>query len=310
MNFVFAAMAMAQNNLVPNPSFEDTTYCVGWPPPQVEALHWHTANTATPDIWDCDLSNTCGYHLMDPNDPGIQQQGYKYAYDGDRFAGGYQWFGPGSSNTREYLSARLTQPLQAGVIYRVSMYCARPNGVNGAIEHIGAHFGPDSLYEQYPTTLPLVPQALLRSDAPGYLSDTAWVEVADTITATGNEAWITFGTFADADEVEGIWLGWGSYPPAVYYYMDLISVVALDGQSVVEQGANGSTLLVQGADVVWNGGAVLDELVLVDGAGRVVRTLNGSGHQARHPLPSDLASGVYLAVARAGNDRYWVRFIR
>lgn len=309
MNLALAAVAMAQN-LVPNPSFEDTTYCVGWPPPQVEAMHWHTANTATPDIWDCDLSSICGYHLMDPSDPGIQQQGYKYAYHGDRFAGGYQWFGSGSSNARDYLSSRLTQPLQAGILYRVSMFCARPSGVNGAIAHIGVHLGPDSLYEPYPTTLPLVPQARLRAAATGYLTDTAWVEVADTITATGNEAWITFGTFEDADEVDGIWLGWGSYPPAVYYYMDLVSIVALNGQSVLEHGERGSLLDLQGTDLVWNGAAVLDDLVLVDGVGRVARKLNGSGSQTRYPVPSDLASGVYVAVAAAGHDRYSVRFIK
>jgi len=247
---------------------------------------------------------------MDPSNAGIQQQGYKYAFDGDRFAGGYQWFGPGSSNTREYLTARLTQPLQAGVNYRVSMFCARPSGVNGAIEHIGVHLGPDSLYEPYPTTLPLVPQALLRAAVHGYLSDTAWVEVADTITATGNEAWITFGTFEDADDVDGIWLGWGSYPPAVYYYMDLVSVVALTGQSVMEQNAGGSSLLVQGTDIVWNGEVILDELLLVDGAGRVVWNLSGSGSRTRYPVPEDLSSGIYIASARAGNARYWVRFIK
>jgi len=309
--FLVLGIASAQaQNLVPNPSFEDTTYCLGWPPPQVEAIAWYTANTATPDIWNCDLEDPCGYHVMDPDDTGIQLQGYKYAYHGDRFAGGFQWYGPGSSNTRDYLSARLLEPMQAGTMYRVSMHCARPNGVNGAIDHIGVYFSPDSVHAPFSTTLPFEPQARLRSNADEYLVSTDWVEVADTITATGNEAWLIFGTFEDADLVDGIWLGWGSYPPAVYYYMDQISVVAIASQSVQGAVSMGQNLTVQGAEIVWANALVLDELILLDGAGRLVRSLSVAGDRSRFPIPEELSSGAYTALAKSNDRRYWVRFIK
>ena len=175
-NLALAAIATAQN-LVMNPSFEDTTYCIGWPPPQVEAVGWHTANTATPDIWDCDTVNPCGYHVMDANAPGIGIIGYKYAYDGDRFAAGFHWYGYGSSNTREYLTSKLQQPLQAGQSYRVSIWCARPSGMNGVIDKIGVYFGPDSVYEPYPTTLPYMPQAELHDPLNPYIQDTSWTQL-------------------------------------------------------------------------------------------------------------------------------------
>lgn len=308
MNLALAGMATAQN-LVPNPSFEDTTYCIGWPPPQVEAQYWYTANTATPDIWNCDLVNPCGYHEMNPDDPSIQLQGYKHAYDGDRFAGGYHWEGPGNSNTREYLTSKLLQPLAAGVLYRVSMYCARPNGVNGAIDHIGVYFGPDSVHAPFPTTLPVVPQARLRS-VHEYLEDTAWVELVDTIQATGDEEWMIFGTFENADEVEGIWLGWGSYPPSVYYYIDQLSVEAIVGQSVHPAESRLPLLAVQGGEVVWSDDLEFDELALFDGLGRMIWHEGQLSGKGRFVIPKDLPSGSYIVSGSSEAGRYIVRFVK
>ncbi|MBK6627341.1 MAG: hypothetical protein IPJ87_12035 [Flavobacteriales bacterium] len=70
MNLALAAMATAQN-LVPNPSFEDTTHCSLYQPPYEEAVGWYSANLATPDIWDCDTIAPCG-RFMDATDSGIQ----------------------------------------------------------------------------------------------------------------------------------------------------------------------------------------------------------------------------------------------
>ncbi|HQV38858.1 MAG: hypothetical protein IPL81_04230 [Flavobacteriales bacterium] len=310
MNLALAGIATAQINLVPNPGFEDTTYCSGWPPPQLEATSWYTANTATPDIWNCNVADPCGYHIMDPDDPSIQLQGYKYAYEGERFFGGYQWYGPGNSNARDYVTAKLLQPLEAGVAYKVSLFCAKPSGVNGAINAIGVYFGPDSVHAPFPTTLPFVPQAHLRSSTSAYIEDTDWQELADTIEAAGNEEWITVGTFADGDDVDGIWLGWGSYPPAVYYYMDLISVVAVTSQTVAPLNPDEHLLSVQGPDIVWSGGFNLDRLIVTDAAGRTVWVAGGSEGSKRFPIPSRLSAGAYIAIASTTNAQYVARFVK
>lgn len=247
-------------------------------------MYWHTANTATPDIWNCDLEDFCGYHLMDPDDSGIQLQGYKYAYHGDRFAGGFQWYGPSSSNTRDYLSTRLLEPLQAGSMYKVSLYCARPSGVSGAIDHLGVYFSPDSVHAPFSTTLPFEPQARLRSNADEYLVSTDWVEVADTITATGNEA------LAHFRHVRGCRpRGWdlarlGKLPPCglLLHGPDLGGSIARP-QSVQGAVSMGQNLTVQGAEIVWANALVLDELILLDGAGRLVRSLSVAGDRSRVP---------------------------
>ena len=311
-NLVLAVMATAQN-LVPNPSFEDTTYCIGWPPPKVEALHWYTANTATPDIWNCDLVNPCGANLMDPDDGGIQIQGFKAAFDGDRYAAGYNWGGNGGStgsNTRDYLTAKLLQPLELNQRYRVTMWCARPSGINGAIDHIGVYFSPDSIHEQYPTTLPFTPQVRLRDPNSIYIENTDWVQLVDTFTATGDERWIIFGTFEDGGVVDGIWLGWGSFPPRAYYYVDLLSVVAVEPQSVPSLVGDASALSSDGSMIRWSGSIDLESLELFDSAGRLVKRDKVPIGQRQFSVPTGLPRGIYLAKGLAGGGQYVIRFVR
>lgn len=309
MNLALAAMATAQN-LVRNPSFEDTTYCVGWPPPQLEASFWYTANTATPDIWNCDTINPCGYHVMDPNDDGIQILGYKSAFDGSRFAGGFHWYGPGGSNTREYLMSQLIDPLQAGQRYRVAAMCARPAGYNAAIDHIDAYFGPDSIHESYPTTLPYVPQIQLRSPQSTYLADTAWVQLADTFTAIGDERWIVLGTFLDADEVDGVWLGWGSFPGTAYYFLDLISVEMVVDQSSGDLLPQAPRLVANSVQIVWMEERGLERLGIFDSIGKLVWEYAVAGGTRIFVVPPALPAGSYVAVARDRDSLHKSRFIK
>lgn len=301
--------AFAQN-LVVNPSFEDTTLCDTHDPLRTPALHWYNANTATPDIWDCDTVRRCGEE-MDPTDDGIAVLGYKRAFDGDRFAAGFHWFGSNSSNTREYLMSRLASPLIAGMSYRVSLWCARPTGMNGAIDHIGVYLSHDSVHEDYPTTLPFVPQVQLRDPNSDYITDTAWVQLVDTILADGDEEWIVLGTFLDANDVNGIWLGWGSFPPTAYYYTDLLELRPLEQQSVVSTLQRSDALIIEGAWMVWRGGQVADQLAVYDMEGREVWSpTNGTIAPGRYAVPDHLSAGVYVAVVRAGFHRFTIRFIK
>ncbi|MBK8499537.1 MAG: hypothetical protein IPL52_12175 [Flavobacteriales bacterium] len=308
MNLALAVTATAQN-LVPNPSFEDTTLCDVYDPLRTQAVFWYNPNTSTPDIWDCDTVRRCG-QVMDPTDSGIQIQGYKYAYDGDRFAGCFHWYGPNSSNTRDYFTAKLTSPLQVGTSYSVTLWCARPNGMNAAIDHIGVHFGTDSIHEPYSTTLPFVPQAQLRDPNSTYITDTSWVQLVDTFVAVGGEQWVTVGTFLDANDVDGIWLGWGSFPGTAYYCIDLLEVQPLLGQSVVTSPESDDRLVLEGPWMVWYG-QTADGLAVVDASGREVWRFNGGTVvQGRYPIPNELAAGAYVACVNRGQSRYGTRFVK
>ncbi|MDQ3101696.1 MAG: hypothetical protein M3R08_09950 [Bacteroidota bacterium] len=214
--FALAAMAMAQN-LVPNPSFEDTTRCDISDPPFSEALHWTSPNLATPDLFDANLERLCGYS-MGPDD-----SYYLPPADGLRVAAGFQWYGPNSSNTREYLMAKLLQPLVEDQSYLVSLKCARSSMNHRAKDRIGVYFGMDSIFQNDGNTLLVVPQVELFDPQGGYLESTSWIQMTDTFVGAGGEQWIIYGTFQDANEVNGILLppGWVN---TAYYFFDEVSV--------------------------------------------------------------------------------------
>lgn len=310
MNLALAAMATAQN-LVPNPSFEDTTRCSLYQPPYEEAVGWYSANLATPDIWDCDTIAPCG-RFMDATDSGIQIKGYKAAFDGSRFAGGFHWYGPGgTAGTREYLSTRLQTDLVSGQAYRVSMYCARPKGHRRAIDHIGVYFGPDSIHAQITTALPVTPQVELRDPMSPYLVDTAWTQLVDTFLAVGGERWMVLGTFQNDDEVIGIDLMplWPS--DDAYYYIDAVAVEAVTVQAVNSPLASILRLWSFAGHIGWQGNAALWELLVLDTRGGLVLKVNPlPGNEGSIPLPPDLAEGPYIARATSSRGTSVLKFIK
>lgn len=197
LSAALAAIATAQNNLVVNPSFEDTATCQGNVQCDLlRAAGWFNPNTATPDVYDCVLERNCG-QPMDANSLGIQAKGFQYSLDGLRHAGAFQWYGPGSSYTREYLMTELVEELQPGAAYEVGLYCSRAEGYAYAIDRISAYLGPMPVFENHPKNLVTVtPQVQLRMPDSSYLIEgTEWVQVLDTFVAQGGERWLVFGTF-------------------------------------------------------------------------------------------------------------------
>ncbi len=310
MNLALAAMATAQN-LVSNPSFEDTTHCNLYQPPFEEAVGWFSANLATPDIFDCDTVEPCGT-FMDPSDPGIQAKGFRTAYHGSRFAGGFHWYGTDSlGSARDYITSKLATGLEAGRSYRVSLFCARPKGHRRAIDHIGVYFGPDSVHEPHTTVLGVTPQVELRDPNSSFLVDTNWVELVDTLVAQGNERWLVIGTFLDDPQVNGIDLPPLFPQPKAYYYIDAVSVTPLIAEAITEQPGGYLHLTATPEEVSWSSSRPLETLLLFDAAGRVVwqpdflSTATGSVD-----VPGSLAQGHYTVVAMIDGQRVVVRFIK
>ena len=299
-----AAMATAQN-LVRNPSFEDTTKCTGWHPLYTEAEYWYNPNTATPDIYDADLDRQCGRPMNPVNN------WYLAPFDGLRHAAGFQWYGPNSSNTREYFMSQLLEPLVAGQAYRVSLYYARRSINHSAIDRIGVYFGPDSIFQDNPNTLQVTPQVELFAPDSSFLESTDWVQLVDTFVAAGGEQWIIFGTFNDANDVNGIIIppGWDN---SAYYFFDLVGVVPVDGHSGVGDGPVSGSIAVYGGMFHWNAPVSLEGARMVDMAGRLVHAWPAGSAARGSPalLPQGMAPGVYLITAWGGGTRYAVRFVK
>lgn len=304
-----AAIATAQN-LVVNPGFEDTVNCeLTTQCTLLKAAHWYNPTLCTPDVYDCDLDRLCG---MGMSDEGGFNLSYQYAYEGTRHAGAYYWFGPGSSNTREYLGTRLSEPLVAGHLYEVSCYESRCRNFQYAIDHIGAWLGPDSLWQNTTWWLAQTPQLRLRDPDSEYLVEGEnWVRVSDTIVAAGGEQWLVMGNFDVADSVNGILAEPGGVNEPAYYYIDEVAVVDIGGTAGIADAGLVTHWSAGSLIASWPPGFKPVMAMVFDPHGRLVQ------HQGIVPSALQqamyleaLSSGVYILHITNGHQRMVTKFVK
>src|SRR5262245_48626203 len=104
--FILIAKISLAQNLVPNPSFEDTLGCPqGYPDLDTKCQSWHSFRVSPDYINNC--SSVCGYY---------NQYGYQAPHSGDAYAGilEYQVTIP---NAREHIGVMLSSSLTIGVRY-------------------------------------------------------------------------------------------------------------------------------------------------------------------------------------------------
>jgi hypothetical protein len=307
-----AVMAMAQTNLVQNPSYEETINCSTHVPGMLKARYWYNPNIATPDIWDCDLERQCGI-TMSPTHWATAPF-FQFSQNGLRHAGIYTWYGPGSSGTREYLMTPLAEPLMPGVVYDVSLWYARKRTFIYAVDHIGVWFGMDSIYEATPNWLSVTPQVKLRDpDSDFLVEDQLWTELKDTYHAQGGEQWMIIGNFDVADSVNGITIGsqQGSVHYA-YYFIDQVLVVPRDViHSIAPQEGLNAIWGSDGLWLRWPEELRMEHFHLMDALGRIVRSEQLMTADARHLLPvKDLAPGVYVVVVTGMGTQLAMRMVK
>ena len=309
MAATLAVTATAQN-LVPNPSFEDTVLCDTYDPVRLQAPPWFNPNMATPDIYDNDLDRQCGV-VWDPADPDVQAHGFQYARTGTRFAGAYHWYGANSSDTKEYFMVRLLQDLTEGMAYSVSLYYSRADGFELVTDRISVYFGPDSFYVHDYRTLHLQPQVDLMDPDHAYLMDAVnWTCLADTFVATGNERYMIIGSFLDSSQVNGTEAPTGSYYYCYYHYDD-VSVAAVDPSGIGEVQLEGHqlgdrSLRLNGVPVGPFSGRVMDA------RGKLIREVRASSTTGMIDLylgDLGMANGLYVVTILSREGRGSARFV-
>lgn len=199
--FVLPLLNYAQN-LVPNPGFETQTSC-----PAVseitKAPPWNSPSIGTPDVFN----SSC------PQQNGAGRTG---------IGSGGIYIVSSFPDSREYLQARLTSPLQAGRTYCVEFYVKRTN-FKYASDRFGAYFSYDSVYFNQTDPLPFTPQ--VANPLGNFIrSTTTWTKVSGSFTANGGEAFIIIGNFYDDANTVKDSVGTGSN--VGYYKIDDISVTA------------------------------------------------------------------------------------
>ena len=216
--FVFISLSGFSQNLVMNPSFEDTIPCnqVNYPP-SFSCYPWFLATSGNVDYFS--ETNQCWSYSAPES-----VFGFQYARTGVAYCGLLIYENiPQFYNYREYLEGILYDTLQTGHTYCVSFYVVNGNFNRYYSASIGVYFSTDSVYDQSTIyNLSYVPQIINTN---GIIYHTLnWTQISGTFVAGGGEKFITIGNFNDdANTV----LDSNTYAnqPAVYFYIDDVSVV-------------------------------------------------------------------------------------
>lgn len=294
-------IAATAQNLVNNPSFEDTIMCPNFVSQIDYATGWSTTNF-TPDYY-----NACNNNgSINPGMVGVPNnaRGYQPARTGNAYAGIVTYY-TAQTNYREVFQSQLLQPLQPGVTYQVGMWIV--------LNEDNAQLAVDGGIGIYISNSPIntsqlfsyVPQIMNPNG--NVLNDSLnWTLISGLYTATGGETYITIGGFIPDNALTIINRG-GTYPftsyaiEDVYVQQNLSTGMTEDLGSLINVYPNPATDNVNISFAHAGTGKVLIELY--NSIGEMVYSSledNYSGKGISIPL-AHLASGVYsLAILTNG----------
>lgn len=210
--FFFINLNARGQNLVPNPSFEDTVYCPFFANQMDACLHWKSYGNS-PDYF-----NACTPVYGVPNQP----FGYQYAHSGNAMAGICLYRRPNTPsgpNYREFIGIELNQPLIIGSKYFLSFYINFSYTLGIACNKAGLHLSTvpfDSCCKP-----PLLNNSFIYTDS--IISDSLiWYKVSGSIVADSNYSYVMIGNFF-TDSLTSI-QNLITFPDAAYYYIDDVCV--------------------------------------------------------------------------------------
>ncbi len=209
-------ITITAQNLVPNPSFEDTLGCVLSTHPEIScSMEWSDSYLNNPDLNTPDLCYNTAVFFPPSSIPAV---------DGTKYIG----IDCQPMNS-EYVQAELLQTMQAGKSYCVSFYVSVCDQTLNPAVSLGAHFSVNEM-----TTNPFVTglSAHVQGNVP--FDPTIWTKISGTYFASGGEKFITLGGFQN------------SGPAAfVYMYIDMVEVYELPSEQTHQlEVCNGESMLL------------------------------------------------------------------
>lgn len=217
-SILFSGIAtFAQINLVPNGSFEGYSVC----PDDMNQINvcndWYNISPLSPDFY-----NGCADTIIDiPNN----LFGTQLARTGVAYAGIYVAQPVAAPNVKEYITVKLTQPLTAGVEYKLEFYVSLSDTSKLACSAIGGYFGVTDAFPANAFMMNVSEQVAYTG--PVLDDKDNWQLISGVFTAAGGEEFLTIGNFED-DANSGL-IDLGITHNLSYYYIDDVSVVINDG---------------------------------------------------------------------------------
>jgi len=221
--------AIFAQNLVPNPSFEDTLNCPIRPNGTFASnifscQNWYSPTSSIPYYFNACAPHIAGGNRNVPNN--YPSFGWQYARTGNAYAE-IQLIGSASTNC--FIQVELTDTLINNHKYCVEFYVNRLNNVNAASNNIGMYFSDLALQFPNPSDyIGLIPQI----NETNVISDTVnWVSISGEYMANGGEQYITIGNFYSLANTDTININNTGYIGAAYY-IDDVSVWDCTGSGI------------------------------------------------------------------------------
>lgn len=221
-----------QVNLVPNPGFEDYTYCPVNYTGSINELPALLGNWYCPTDATSDYLNACSTAGM----VGVPQNsfGYRAAHSGNGYAGMFMCQTGRADDYAEYLQTRLTEKLVAGEYYCVSFYVSisADNSYKYSTSAIGALLSvlPKTNYNApYGTAwkLPFTPS--VANPANNYiLPGSGWVKVSGLYQAAGGEEYLTIGNYKYFGDTPVNQVSNTGTTNDIYFFIDDVSVLKMN----------------------------------------------------------------------------------
>ncbi len=204
-------------NLLPNPSFEDTAVKVT---PLYLPAFW---SNAVDQAWDyyTPLHDTIDNLWSAPQN----LIGFQTARTGRAYLGllVYQLFDTVISNQREYLQVELLEPLVQDSIYCIQFYASLADSSTHASRgQMGIYLSQNKVSGNNGEILPYNPQVIISPDS-HIVSKTEWTEIEHSYKAVGGERYFTLGNFNDSTFLDSLPVSGGGnkfWMTTAYYYYD------------------------------------------------------------------------------------------
>jgi gliding motility-associated-like protein len=250
---LFCRLVDGQQNLVPNPSFEDISSC--------PSLAYGLIDLAPP--WLNAISTPNLFHVCSsPFGSGVPINGitcYQEARTGVGYAGLLPYFVV--PKTTEFMEAKLTQKLTKGQQYYISFYASPRNCSDFQAcysDRLGLAFS-DTLYQEGVSTgIELIPpyKPVIENPPGEIMTDTVnWKEIGGCYVADGTEQYVLIGNFVANNKTQSKnCLG----VSGSYYYIDDVGVYVFNPLEDTLVLCKGETALIgkpfADANYAWNTG--------------------------------------------------------